>query len=99
MSKALHILISGQVQGVGYRSFAQTHAESFGLVGWTRNLTDGRVEILVQATLPEKIQLFLNFLKQGPRRSQVMDVAVQEVFCEFDSDGFHIRSDGSEEWR
>jgi len=44
----VHIFVSGQVQGVGYRAFAIHIARKMGIKGWTRNLSDGRVEIVAQ---------------------------------------------------
>jgi acylphosphatase len=41
-------LVSGMVQGVGYRWFVARHARSLGLSGYARNLPDGRVEVVVQ---------------------------------------------------
>ena len=44
----LHVYFSGTVQGVGFRYTTQRTAERFGLTGWVRNLSDGRVEMLAQ---------------------------------------------------
>ncbi|MGZ7064800.1 MAG: acylphosphatase, partial [Candidatus Aminicenantales bacterium] len=43
-----HVLISGRVQGVAYRYFAEKYAKSFGIMGWVKNLHDGRVEVLAE---------------------------------------------------
>jgi acylphosphatase len=42
--KAVHVFISGRVQGVGFRQFIHAAAEARGLGGWARNLSDSRVE-------------------------------------------------------
>lgn len=44
----LHIFYSGEVQGVGFRIAAKRIADSLGIVGWVRNLPDGRVELVIQ---------------------------------------------------
>ncbi len=73
-----HIFVSGRVQGVGYRRFAQKQAESFKIVGWTRNLLDGRVEVMAQG-LENELDLYCEALKKGPAFSQVRDVVVKAV--------------------
>ena len=45
-----HIFYSGTVHGVGFRYTVQNFAKEFGLVGWVKNLRDGRVEILVEGS-------------------------------------------------
>ena len=65
-----HYLISGRVQGVGYRAFSQEQAESLGLKGWVRNLNSGEVEILAEGS-PFALQEFEKALKEGPASSQV----------------------------
>ena len=53
-----HILVSGRVQGVGFRYRTYYLAESLGLTGWVANLDDGRVEMELQGTEEEMNQLF-----------------------------------------
>lgn len=73
-SLAVHIYVEGRVQGVGYRRFAQREAIKLGLVGWTRNLWDERVEI--QAHGPQRqILEFVIALQKGPTFSQVRDLS------------------------
>jgi len=45
---ARRFVVSGRVQGVGFRWFIVREAERLGLTGWTRNLPDGRVEVVAQ---------------------------------------------------
>ncbi len=64
------IVVSGLVQGVGYRAFAQEEASRLGLVGGVRNLEDGRVEAVVEGerTVAEA---FIERLRTGPRGARV----------------------------
>ena len=70
--------VRGQVQGVGYRYFAQKSAASLGLTGYTRNLDDGRVE--VYAVGPhDKLDKLAGLLHMGPRWADVRGVEEQEA--------------------
>jgi acylphosphatase len=70
-----HILISGRVQGVGYRAFAFDAATREGLSGGVRNLPDGRVELDVEGEGP-RIERLVQSLKAGPPRSRVDGVQI-----------------------
>lgn len=67
---ARRFLISGDVQGVGFRFFAQRAAARHQVVGYVKNLEDGRVEAMVEGT-PETIEAFKLELAAGPRFSTV----------------------------
>jgi acylphosphatase len=70
--------ISGQVQGVGFRYFAQRAASALGLGGYARNLADGRVEVYATGP-PEALSRFAAQLRQGPRWSDVRGFEEQEA--------------------
>jgi acylphosphatase len=70
---AKRYFVSGMVQGVGFRYFAQDAAEKLHVSGFVRNLRDGRVEAYVVAT-PEQHAAFLTMLERGPRFSSVREV-------------------------
>lgn len=74
-SVAAEVLVSGLVQGVWYRAFTQQAAEELGLMGWVRNLPDGRVQAEVEG--PRKhVEDLLSRLRVGPPGAVVTDVAV-----------------------
>jgi len=73
----LSYLISGRVQGVGYRHHARRMAEAFDIRGWIRNLPDGRVEIVATGA-EENLRSFREQIELGPRGARVDRVDVQE---------------------
>jgi acylphosphatase len=79
-----HALISGRVQGVAFRFFAQHVANQLGITGWVRNLYDGRVEVVAEGDR-EALELFLAELKKGPRMARVekVDLDWEEFRDEF----------------
>jgi acylphosphatase len=64
MLKQVHVYYSGRVQGVGFRFTSVDLAESLGITGWVRNLSDKRVEILAEAE-EESLKNFLDRIKDG----------------------------------
>jgi acylphosphatase len=73
MSIARKFLISGEVQGVGYRYFAQRTAARHQIVGYVRNLPDGRVEAVAEGP-HESVEAFLHDLATGPAWASVANV-------------------------
>lgn len=70
---ARKVFISGEVQGVGYRFFAQRAAARHQVVGYVKNLDDGRVEVLVEGPA-QQVEEFKHELATGPRFSAVNHV-------------------------
>ncbi len=66
----LHFLVSGRVQGVGFRWFVHREASELNLRGWVRNTEEGHVEIVV-AGEPEDLEELRTSLRRGPRGSRV----------------------------
>jgi acylphosphatase len=71
-------LVSGRVQGVGFRWFVLRQAESLGVVGWTRNLPDGRVEVVARGRSIALDQLDRH-LRTGPRFARVDSVEKLDI--------------------
>jgi acylphosphatase len=70
------IIVSGIVQGVGYRFFAVHHGNSLKLNGYVRNTRDGRVEAEVEGEKGD-VERFVSILREGPGASRVTDVQVE----------------------
>jgi acylphosphatase len=73
MKAARKFLISGRVQKVGYRYFAQRAAARHQVTGYVRNLPDGRVEVLTEGPL-ESVEAFKHELAAGPTFSEVENI-------------------------
>lgn len=85
--ETLSVLIEGKVQGVGFRAAAVRQAHGLKLGGWVRNLSDGRVEALLQGPHTEVDQM-LSWLLQGPPGARVSGVQHQEIQTERHYDRF-----------
>jgi acylphosphatase len=70
------VTVSGKVQGVYYRKFTQENAVRLGLVGFARNLPDGRVEIVAEGP-HAAVEELIGLLRQGPAFARVEDVNVR----------------------
>ena len=70
--KAIHFIVKGKVQGVGFRYFVVKEAQNLGLSGWVRNLPDGSVETRAEGP-DEKLEIFESSLNQGPSWSRVTE--------------------------
>jgi len=72
-----HFLVSGRVQGVGFRWFAVKRATELGIGGWVANLPDGRVEIAAEGD-PDALAQFESAIAQGPTWARVDSVEKRE---------------------
>jgi acylphosphatase len=73
---AFRAVVTGRVQGVGYRYSAVREARSLGLLGTISNCSDGSVEVCAEGD-PRRLQRFLDWLHKGPPGAHVRDVEVE----------------------
>jgi acylphosphatase len=82
------LVVTGRVQGVGYRAWAVQEALRLGLSGWVRNRRAGDVELLIDGAT-DAVEEMMRACRRGPRYAEV--VAVEEDMGEPpDQPGFHI---------
>jgi acylphosphatase len=90
MRVARHYLVSGRVQGVGFRYFTQAAAERGGVCGWVENRPDGRVAIRAEGDA-DAIERFERDIRRGPPGGRVEDVEITPATPESRQTGFSIR--------
>lgn len=83
-------MISGRVQGVGFRWFVHDAATREGVDGWVKNLPDGRVEAEIEGEL-DAVDRVEAALRRGPATARVEDVDVDERAPEGRRTGFAIK--------
>lgn len=71
-------IVSGRVQGVGYRAATQARAQQLELAGWVGNLPDGRVEVRARGEYAA-LEAFEGWLWQGPVATVVEEIASMDV--------------------
>ena len=88
--KTMHVVISGLVQGVGFRYFVLQKACTLGVRGYVRNLYTGEVEVIAQAD-EGMLDAFLRDLRVGPRSAHVSSVRLvwQDEAVIYDSFNIH----------
>lgn len=79
--------VSGRVQGVGFRYFVRRRAEAEGLSGYAHNLSDGRVEVLLQGEAAAVARV-LAHLREGPPHARVSALEYEEIAGLTRLDGF-----------
>jgi acylphosphatase len=80
----------GDVQGVGFRYFAESHGRRLGLEGYVRNRYDGAVEVEAEGSA-DALERFLDLLRKGPRMARVQDVVVNWAPARGDLGPFGVR--------
>lgn len=89
--KQAHVFITGNVQGIGYRAFVKSLARKFGVFGWVRNLSDGRVEGVFQGE-EGSIDSLVERCWKGPFLAAVKDVKVSWEEAEDEYMDFRVTS-------
>jgi acylphosphatase len=89
MRVARRFVVSGRVQGVGFRYFTQDTARREGLTGVVRNLPDGRVEAVAEGDR-ESLDRFEAALRRGPSHARVDSVAIDSVPPTATGAGFRV---------
>jgi len=84
MAVTKRLLVTGRVQGVGFRFYTQRKARELGLTGWVRNCRDGSVEAVIQGA-PEAVELMIAWARRGPPSAVVSEVRVTNATGDFDT--------------
>ncbi|MGC8976330.1 MAG: acylphosphatase [Candidatus Ratteibacteria bacterium] len=88
--KRYHIYISGRVQGVGFRWYAQRIAKNIDILGWVKNLPDGKVEIVAEGN-EENLERFIEELKKGYLGGNIRNIEKIEEKYTGEFKNFQIR--------
>jgi len=71
-----HVHVRGSVQGVFFRRSVADHAEALGVTGWVKNLSDGRVETILEGE-KESLERVVEFCRHGPPGAYVDKIEVE----------------------
>jgi len=75
---AIHVRVSGRVQGVFYRAFTKERASALGIKGWVRNIPGGGVEAVLEGER-QKVGEMLKLMKVGPAGAMVLGMELSEI--------------------
>ena len=89
MTTRAHFFVRGRVQGVSFRAHTAAQARALGLVGWVRNLADGRVEAVAEGP-PEAVDALVAWARQGPSMAWVEHLELRTGPVQGEGPGFEI---------
>lgn len=75
--KRVHLWISGNVQGVGFRASTRRRAKNNNVTGWVKNLEDGRVEAVFEGE-EDNVAEVMDWAREGPAIASVEDLELEE---------------------
>ncbi len=76
--QTVHLLITGKVQGVFFRSKAKEVARKYEITGWIKNTADNKVEAMIYGQT-NKVNDFIEWCRTGPERAEVEDVIISHL--------------------
>lgn len=88
--KSMQCVISGKVQGVYFRAWTKEQADSLGIKGWVRNISEGRVEVLAQGN-DDNLTEFKKRLIQGSSMSEVKNIECENMDYDKEYSIFEVR--------
>jgi acylphosphatase len=88
MAATKHLIITGRVQGVGFRFYMERKARELGLSGWVRNRRDGAVEAVVQGS-SDAVEAIIAWARRGPPSAVVAELRVADASGDYA--GFETR--------
>lgn len=84
----IHVLITGSVQGIGFRQFVKSQANKLDIKGWVKNLPDRRVEVILQGRT-EDVDKMILLCRKGPFLAEVKDIKI-EIMPDQEFEAFEI---------
>ena len=90
MKVRVHVFITGKVQGVFYRVKTRSEAKKRNVVGWVRNLPDGRVEAVFEGK-KEDVDKLIDYCRKGPQGAYVTKIDVYPEEKTYKFNNFEIR--------
>ena len=85
----MKINVAGTVQGVLFRQFCKENADKLGLKGFTRNLKNGNVEIIVEGDI-DNVDKMVEVVRKGPKHAMIKNVDAEEKRWSGEFEGFKI---------
>lgn len=87
--RAVDLTVTGRVQGVSFRAYAEQEAARVGVTGWVRNEPDGTVTAHAEGP-PEAVAAFVRWCHEGPSWARVERVDVREA-ADVGATSFRVR--------